>query len=129
MGQGALLEPVDRKLHDKAVDYALRELAGGKDLNLSRFSKVWIGLKDEEVFGLAGYVLKPDIPLLRATDATVLRAIGARLNDFFADQGARGQEVFLYIGNEKPEQRCPEWRQALKEFGAKSARRVSLEVR
>jgi len=129
LGQGALLEPADRKLHDAAVEYALRELAKGKELDFSKFAKVWIGLKDGEVFGLSGYVLKPDIPLLRATDADVLRALASRMNDFFADNGARGKEVFLYIGDEKPEQRCPEWKQVLKEWSAKSAQRFSVEVR
>ena len=129
LGQGALLEPVDKKLHDAAVDYCNRELADGKDLNLTKFAKVWVGLKDEEVFGISGYVLRPDVALLRATDAEVLRALGQRMNDFFADNGARGQQVFLYIGDEKPEQRCPEWREVLKEFGAKSGQRFLVEVR
>lgn len=129
LGQGAMLEPADVKLHDAAIAFAFRELANGKDLNFSKFAKVWVGLKDEEVFGLMGYVLKPDIPLLRATDADVLRALCHRANDFFADNGARGKEAFIYVGDEKPEQRCPKWREVLKEFGAKSAQRFSVEVR
>ena len=123
-----MLEPTDRKLHDLAVDYCSRELRGGV-VDLSKFSKVWVGLKGEEIYGIAGYVLRPDVPLLRATDSLVLRAIGKRLNDFFADNGARGKEAFLYIGQEKPERRCPEWRDVLREFGAKSARRMTIEVK
>lgn len=129
LGQGALLEPANQKLHDAAVEYASRELLGGKDLNLSKLAKVWVGLKDGEVFGISGYVLKPDIPLLRATDADVLRALAHRMNDFFADNGALGKEVFLYIGNEKPEQRCPRWRAVLHEFSAKRAQRFAIEVK
>ena len=129
LGQGALLEPKDHKLHDAAMEYCWRELAKGKEVDFSKFAKVWVGLKDGVVFGVAGYVLRPDIPLFRATDCEVLRALAHRLNDWFADNGARGQEAFIYIGNERPEQRCPEWRTALKEFSAKSARRVSVEVR
>lgn len=129
MGQGALLEPRDVKLHDATVDFCNRELAEGKNLNLAQFSKVWVGLQDDEVKGVIGYVLRPDIPLLRATDPEVLRALGWRINGFFSDQGARGQEVFLYIGNERPEQRCMDWRSALKEFHPKSGRRVLIEVR
>lgn len=129
LGQGALLEPKDRKLHDAAYAYALKELSKGKELDFSKFAKVWVGLKDSEVFGLSGYVLKPDIPLIRATDADVLSALVGRMNSFFSDNGARGQEVFIYIGDEKPEQRCPEWRQVLKDWGAKSAQRFSAEVR
>lgn len=129
IGQGALLQPKDEKLHDAAVDFCFRELADGKTVDLSKFSKVWVGMRDGVVRGIAGYVLKPDVPLLRVTDAEVLRAMGMRLNNFFADNGCRGQEAFLYIGNEKPEQRCPEWRQVLCEFGAKSARRFAIEVK
>lgn len=129
LGNGALLEPADRKLHDMAVDYCLRELTGGKDVNLAKFSKVWVALKDGEVMGIAGYVLRPDLPLFRATDAEVLRAMAQRVNDFFADNGARGNAAMIYIGNEKPEQRCPEWRQVLKELGAQSGRRVLIEVK
>jgi hypothetical protein len=129
MGQGALLEPRDAKLHDAAVDFCNRELAAGKDINLSKFAKVWVGLRDEEVKGIMGYVLRPDVPLLRSTDGEVLRELGLRMNDYFADQGAHGQEVFLYIGNEKPEQRCMDWLKVLKEFHPKSARRLLVEIR
>lgn len=129
MGQGALLEPRDPALHDCAVDYCRRELKDGDKINLSKFAKVWVGLKDGEVLGIAGYVLRPDLPLFRATDAEVLRALGHRANDYFADNGARGQEAFIYIGDERPEQRCPEWRKVLKEFGAKSGRRLLIEVK
>jgi hypothetical protein len=129
LGQGALLEPADPKLHDAAIDFANRELAAAKDLNLTKFAKVWVGLKDEKVFGLSGYVLKPDVPLLRATDADVLRAMCHRMNDYFADQGALGKEAFIYIGNEKEDQRCPQWRAVLREFNAERARRFSVEVR
>ena len=129
LGQGALLEPTQPRLHDAAIHYAMRELTRGDELNLSKFAKVWVGLKDGQAFGLAGYVLRPDVTLLRATDGEVLRALGHRLNSYFADNGARGQEVFVYIGDEKPEQRCPEWRKVLREFGARSGRRVIIEVR
>jgi hypothetical protein len=129
LGQGALLEPKDHKLHDAALEYCWRELAKGREVDFSKFAKVWAGVKDEQVFGVAGYVLRPDVPLFRATDCEVLRAMGKRLNDFFSDNGWRGLEAFLHIGNEQPSQRCPNWRQALVEFGAKSARRVSVEVK
>lgn len=128
LGQGALLEPADRKLHDLAVEYCARELKGGV-VDFSKFNKIWVGLSDGEVRGVSGYVLRCDIPLLRATDSFVLRALAKRMNDFFADNGALGKEAFVYIGNERPEQRCPEWRDVLRELGATSARRVAIEVR
>ena len=129
LGQGALLEPADRRLHDLAVDYCARELRGGDKLNLTQFAKVWVGLKDGEVKGITGYILKPDVPLFRSTDLDVLRALGQRLNSYFADNGARGREVLMYIGNERAEQRCPQWRAMLKEFNAQSGRRVIFEVK
>lgn len=129
LGQGALLQPKDANLHDAAMEFCWRELAKGKEVDFSKFAKVWVGKKDGEVKGVAGYVLRPDLPLFRATDCEVLRAMGRRLNDFFSDNGCRGQEAFLYIGNEQPSQRCPNWRQMLAEFGAVSARRVAIEVR
>ena len=129
LGQGALLEPADRKLHDAAMEFAWRELADGETLNFTKFAKVWVGLKDKQVFGLAGYVLRPDVPLLRATDVDVLRALCQRMNSFFADNGARGQQALIYIGNEKEEQRCPQWREMLREFKAEKARRFMIEVK
>src|SRR6185437_11993069 len=84
MGQGALIQPVDAKLHDMAVEYCARELKGGI-VDFSKFSKIWVGMKDGEVLGIAGYVLRPDVPLFRSTDALVMREMGKRMNDFFAD--------------------------------------------
>lgn len=130
MQQGALIQPVNQKLHDDAVEYCHRELANGHEVNLGKFSKVWVGLKDREVFGILGYVLKVDIPMMRATDADVLRALGKRINDYLADNGSRGHEVFVHIGCEKPEQRCPQWSHVLlKDFAAKPANRFSIEVK
>lgn len=127
LGQGALLEPVDKVLHDKAVEYAARELQD--PVNFIKLAKVWVGLKDGQVKGVCGYVLRPDIPLFRATDFEVLRAMGQRMNAFFSDNGWRGYPAFLYMGNEPEEQRCPQWRQALKEFRAQSAHRFMIEVK
>jgi hypothetical protein len=129
IGTGAMLEPADPKLHDLAVNYAQRELKDGDKLNLTKFAKSWVGLKDGVPFGLMGYVLKADVPLFRATDVDVLRVMGERLNNFFSDNGARGREVLLYLGDEPEAQRCPKWRDAIKEFGGKSGRRILFEVR
>jgi hypothetical protein len=129
LGQGALLEPKHPKLHDAAVSFCLRELAKGKDVDFSKLNKVWVGLKGEEVMGVCGYVMRADVPLIRATDANVLRALAQRMNNFFSDSGIRGQEVFMHIGDEKPEARCPEWKAVLKEFGGTSAKRFSFEVK
>ena len=129
LGQGALLEPKHPKLHDAAVNYCLKELAKGKDVDFSKLNKVWVGLKDDEVMGVCGYVMRADVPLIRATDADVLRAMAQRMNNFFSDSGIRGQEIFMFIGDEKPEQRCADWKAVLKEFGGKSAQRFQFEVK
>lgn len=127
MGQGALLQPVNQPLHDAAVKFCAEQLS--EEVNLSRFTKVWVAEHEGKILGISGYVMKPDIPVCRAIDAQALRLLGKRMNDFFADSGALGSQVFMHIGREKPEQRCPEWRQVLKEFGAQSANRVAFIVR
>jgi hypothetical protein len=130
LGQGALLEPADQKLHDMAVEYVSRELEHGKDLNLSKFNKVWVGMKDGDIVGVSGFVYKLDIPVLRATDAETLRFLAQRMNDYFADNGCRNHEVLIHISKrERPEQRCPEWAEVMKEWGAQSADRFSFKVR
>lgn len=130
LGQGALLEPKDPKLHDLAVQFCAKELQNGDQINFSKLDKVWVGLKDGEAFGISGYVHRLDIPIFRATDAGVLRLMAQRMNDFFTDNGCRGQEVFLHISKrERPEQRCPEWAEVLKEWDAESSDRLSIKVR
>lgn len=128
LGQGALLTPSDPELHDLAVDFCRRELT--KDVNLSQLSKVWIAKDEKQVLGIIGYVLKPDVPLMRATHIEALRMLANRYNDFLADNGARGKETFIHVSRrEKPEQRCDGWLEVLREWDAKTAERVSVIVR
>lgn len=131
LGQGALLEPVDRKLHDKAIEFARKELQGGDQLNLTRFAKSWVAVKDGEVAGLMCYVLRPDIPVIRAIDESALSLMAERLQSFFADQGWRGGEVFVHLSRaERPEQRCAGWKQVLiTEQKAEAADRFVIKVR
>lgn len=132
-GQGAMLTPVNRELHDMAVDFCKRELT--EEVNLSQYSKVWIAADMEngqpkEIKGVWGYVLKPDVPLCRFTDETALRLMAHRYNSFLADSGCLGRETFIHIARgEKPEQRCPGWEKVLREWGAKLADRVTVKVR
>lgn len=123
-----MLTPTDPDLHDRAVDFCRRELA--EQITLTDLSKVWIAASDKEVQGILGYVLKPDVPVLRATTAEALRALANRYNDYLADMGARGKETFIHVSrNEKPEQKCPQWAQVLREWDAKLADRVTVRVR
>ena len=126
--QGALLEPRDPKIHDLAVDFCAREVT--RDVDLSKLQKVWIAEENGEVFGVTGFVLKTDIPLIRATNANALRLMAERLNSYLADMGCRGQEALIHVSRrEKPEQRCPEWDKVLQEWNAEAADRVSVKVR
>lgn len=129
MGQGALLEPVDKKLHDKAVDFCQREIVG--DINFAKLAKVWVALDGEKVVGVMGYVLRPDIPVIRAVDENALSMMAERLQHYFADQGWRGGEVFVHISkSERPEQRCAGWKNVLiTEQKAESADRFRIKVR
>ncbi len=137
LGQGALLEPADQKLHDMAVDYCARELQGGQDLNLAKFAKVWVvvemeGTEYKAIHGIAGWVWRIDIPVFRVTGKDVDRttmALTARLRSHFQDNGARGSEVFLHISSkERPEQRCEKWKESLAAVGAVPADRFSVKV-
>jgi hypothetical protein len=130
MGQGALIEPVDRDLHDRAVDYCRREIVG--DVNLTKFTKVWVVLHDGDVCGLAGFVWRIDVPVFRTSGDFGARAAALlidRMRSFFQDNGARGAEVFVHISSkEMPEQRCPKWQESLDAVNAKPADRMLVKV-
>ena len=135
MGQGALLEPADVRLHDMAVDYCAHNLAN--EVNLSKFNKVWVAVSMRgeeylEIIGITGWVWKPDVPMFRVTGKHAVKAtklMEQRLQAFFEDNGARGGEVFLHISSkETPEQRCPKWQESLKAAGAVPADRFSVKI-
>jgi hypothetical protein len=137
MGQPPLWEPRDRRLHDLAIAYCQTELA--EEINLTQLAKVWVATecndndKPEAVCGITGYVLRPDIPIFRVSGEHANRAtkmLNDRLQAHFADQGWRGGEVFLHISSkERPEQRCENWQQSLKQAGAEPADRYKVRVR
>jgi len=137
LGQGALLEPGDRKLHDLAVDYCSRQLQNGKELNLAKFSKVWLAVEMDdaaykEVVGITGFVWRIDLPVFRVSGPNAVRAtkmLADRLHAYFQDQGARGQELFIHIsGKELPEQRCEKWQESLLAEGAVPADRYAIKI-
>lgn len=135
MGQGAMLEPRDRVLHDMAVDYCQRELEKGNEVDLSKFSKTWVVMEMEGEFyksvqGIFSWVNRVDIPLFRSTSIEATKLIAERINSFFADNGCRGQELFVHISKrERESQRCPAWKEVMVEWGAESAERFSFKVR
>jgi hypothetical protein len=135
LGQGAMLEPRDVKLHDLAVEYCRKELQGGDELDLTKFNKVWVAVETDgesyvQVHGLTGWINRIDIPVFRATSEEAVNALAERINTFCSDNGCRGQEIFIHISKrEKPEQRCPAWKETLTAWDAKSADRVLVKVR
>lgn len=132
LGQGALLEPADPKLHDKAVDYCARELVNGRELNLAKFNKVWVALDGDDISGVSGFVWRVDIPVFRTTGInvdSVTRKLIGRMRSYFQDQGWRGTEVHLHISSkELPEQRCAKWEESLAYVGAVPADRYAVKV-
>lgn len=124
----ALITPADPELHDKTVDFCRRELT--EEVNLGQLAKVWVALDGEEVKGVMGYVLVPDVPVMRATSEEALRELAERYNDFLADNGALGKNTFIHVARgEKPECKCPGVEKVLANWGAKLADRVIVKVR
>jgi len=137
LGQGALLEPADKKLHDLTVDYCARELENGRELNLSKFTKVWAVVEMEgadyiDVIGVSGFAWRIDIPTFRVTGERVdysTRKLIDRMRAYFQDNGLRGADIFLHISSkERPEQRCEKWEQSLAKVGAIPADRFTVKV-
>jgi len=137
MGQQPLLEPVNRKLHDMAVDYCKENLSD--KVNLAKLNKVWVAATVDpagnplEITGITGWVYKVDIPVFRVTGDNAVRStkmLEERLHAYFADQGMIGHEVFIHISSkETPEQRCPNWEESLFDASATPADRFAITVR
>lgn len=124
---GALIQPKDQLLHDKAVVFCRNEVNG--DVDFSKLAKVWVAVDGDEVIGIAGYVMKVDIPLFRATNAAGTAKLHQRLHTFFADNGLLGHEVFIHLSSkETPEQRCANWSGELEAANAVPADRYAVTV-
>lgn len=129
--QGPTLFPVNPELHKMAVEFAKKNL--NSPINLTKLTKVWVaarcdaGGKPVEITGLAGTVLKPDIPLFKTTEGPAAKELIDRINNYYADQGCTGVEAFVYIADNEPEAtRCPRYMEWLKAIGAKPAERWSV---
>jgi hypothetical protein len=136
--QGGFFVPRDEKLRDLAADYCARELK--ERPILQNYRKVWLvcevdaELKPVKAVGIVGYALKVDISLIRVSEAKVAKKaymkIRQRLNSYFADNGARGQEVLVYVDGDAPEHElCPLWKETLEAYGSKPAHRHIFEVK
>jgi len=126
--QGGVLVPRDPELHKLAVEFAERELA--EPINFTDYRNVFVECECDEdgkpirVEGISAMQLVPDIPVFRSTNARSAKLLIDRMNDFLDDQGARGQRVFVHVGEkESPEQRCPNFLDWLAALGARPAER------
>jgi hypothetical protein len=119
------------------VEYCKTALA--EQPKIDELAKTWAvveyeGEKIVSVTGLAAWGGDvPDLPIFRVTGENAKRAtkmLYDRINSFFADRGARGRQVFLYISNsETPEQRCEAWEASLEDVGAVPAQRFAVTIR
>ena len=129
--------PVDSHLFTLVTEYCKTALA--EQPKLDQLRKTWAvvefdGEQMVAIHGIAAYAGNvPDVPLFRVTGEKAQRAtkmLYDRLNGFFADQGMRGRQVFLYLNEkETEEQRCPQWSESLKDVGAIPAMRLAVTVR
>lgn len=129
--------PVDPHLYTLVVEYCKTALA--EQPKIDELNKTWAvveyeGEKIVSVTGLAAWGGDvPDLPIFRVTGENAKRAtkmLYDRINSFFADRGARGRQVFLYISNsETPEQRCEAWSESLNDVGAVPAQRFAVTIR
>jgi hypothetical protein len=129
--------PVDGHLYTLVVEYCKTALA--EQPKIDELAKTWAvveyeGEKIVSVTGLAAWGGDvPDLPIFRVTGENAKRAtkmLYDRINSFFADRGARGRQVFLYISNsETPEQRCEAWEASLEDVGAVPAQRFAVTIR
>lgn len=129
--------PVDADLYTLVMEYCKTALA--KQPKIDELNKTWAvveyeGEKIVSVTGLAAWGGDvPDLPIFRTTGLNAKRAtkmLYDRINSFFADRGARGKQVFLYISDkETPEQRCEAWESSLEDVGAVPAQRFAVTVR
>lgn len=129
--------PVDAHLYTLVMEYCKFALA--EQPVIEELAKTWavVEYEDEKIVSVTGLAAwggdVPDIPIFRVTGENAVRAtkmLYDRMNAFFADRGARGRHVFLYISEkEKPEQRCEAWESSLQELGAISAERFAVVIR
>lgn len=131
------LVPVDAHLYGLVVEYCKTALA--EQPKIDELRKTWAVVEHEgekivSVTGLAAWGGDvPDIPIFRVTGENAKRGtkmLQERINSFFADRGARGRQVFIYISEkETPEQRCEAWESSLEDVGAVPAQRFAVTVR
>jgi len=131
--EGGLALPKDPSLHKLAVEFAQRELA--EIPNYSEYAKVWVaacmdGDVPKEIRGVLGFTMRPDVTMARFLDRAAVIALYNRANSFFADNGARGSEVLVFVdSSEGKEQKCPQYLETLSALKAKPADRWLVKIK
>jgi hypothetical protein len=120
--RGNILFPVDEKVHAAATEFCRDHLAASFDPR--GHAKIWVARENDSVVGVAGIKSCWDIPVFRSISEKASFRLADRVNSYFADQGFRGQGVFLYLSqSESPEQMCPHREAILSKVDAKPAER------
>jgi hypothetical protein len=125
--------PTDRELHRQAVQWAEKNLSS--EPNFSEYQKIWLAceMEDEkvkEIHGALGFTMRPDLTLARFLNRQAFASLYHRASAFFADNGARGNDVLLYVSStEAPEQKCPQQLESLAAVGARPADRWLIKIR
>jgi hypothetical protein len=72
----------------------------------------------------------PDVSLFRTIDKSATAKLAQRINDYFADQGLRMQEVFLHLPpDQTPDQRIADFESTMEAWDAHPANRQAIVVR
>lgn len=132
---GENIIPVDADLCFHVMEYCRVNLSEIPDL--TRYRKVIAIVEYDgdliiEVHGVSFMRMVPDIAGFRvsgpkAKQATVL--MQDRWQAYFADNGWRGDSVFIWIdGDEKPEQQCENRAGSVEAFGLRPAKRMLVKV-
>jgi hypothetical protein len=126
--QGKTLFPVDGELHAAAIEFCRANLAAPFDPR--GHTKLWVAREGERILGVTGIKSGWDIPVFRSIDPRATFRLADRMNSYFADQGFRGQGVFLFLSEgESPEQQCPARERILDTVGARSTERYLMTIR
>lgn len=133
ISQGGYTIPKDPELHRLAVLFVDQNFVDKP--NLTDYAKVWLAVSVDEkeqplaVRGMLGFQMRPDI-FVRFLDPQSLSKLYHRANDFFSDNGLRGNEVLVYVNpDERPEQKCPDVAGSLAAVGAQPANRYAIRVK
>ena len=130
-----LITPFDQaspELRDAAHDFCQRELTlpeGETHWDLSAYFKAWVETEEGIVTGVAALIRRIDICVYRCTTARGTAKMHQRLQNYLADQGLLGQDVFIQFSNSDPDKMCANWQGEMEAAGAVPANRYLVKVR